>query len=98
MKSSDTVHQEQQHPQHRRDRQITDSLLRDDPSDYNLAELARLKVRYQGFPGSRDIQADLEKILKKWQLTEADLFQKTQDIYARGQIYVLHSNKREDWN
>ena len=97
MKSS-PGQQEQQHPQHQRDRQITDSLLRDEPSDYNLAELARLKVRYQGFPGSRDIQGDLDKLLKKWQLTEAELFQKTQEIHAKGPIYTLRDRKREDWN
>ena len=50
MKPSDSTQQEQQHPQHQRDRRITDTLLREDPSNYNLAELARLKVRYQGFP------------------------------------------------
>lgn len=98
MSTPNASQQEQQHPQYQRDRIIVDSLLRAEPSDYNLAELARLKVRYQGFPGSHDIQTDLTKLLKKWQLTETTLFQKTQDIHARGPIYTQRDNKRGDWN
>lgn len=54
---------DQQHPQWESDRQVTNALLSAEPTDYNLAELARLRIRYRGFPGARDIQADLEKIL-----------------------------------
>ncbi len=52
---------DQQHPLHNRDRPTIDILLAQEPTDYNLAELARLKIRYQGFPGARDIQQDLDK-------------------------------------
>jgi hypothetical protein len=80
---------DQQHPQASRDRQIC---------DYNLAELARLCIRYAGFPGARDIQTRLAQILEDWKLSETELFEKTRDIHARAQVYRVSSNKREDWN
>jgi len=48
--------QEQQHPQERLDRPIVDQLLQSEPNDLNLAECARLRIRYQNFPGAREIQ------------------------------------------
>lgn len=88
---------DQQHPQWTKDRQVADRLLREDPTPLNLAELARLRIRYQGFPGGRDIQRDLDKTLSRWQLTEAELFQKTREIHQKEQIYTVRSNKKEDW-
>ena len=88
---------DQQHPQWSRDRQVADRLLREDADDLNLAELARLKIRYQGFPGGRDIQKDLDKVMQRWSLTESDLFAKTRQIHHRTQIYTVRSNKKEDW-
>jgi Protein of unknown function (DUF3288). len=58
--------QDQQHPQYRRDRATVDTLLAGEATDYNLSELARLIIRYRGFPGARDIQKDLEKVLQQW--------------------------------
>lgn len=89
---------EQQHPQWATDRQVVNQILTGDPTDFNLAELARMIVRYRGFPGGRDIQADLEKILKRWGLTEEALYEKTRQIHAQAPIYTVHSNKKEDWN
>ncbi|MCG9892426.1 MAG: DUF3288 family protein [Thermosynechococcaceae cyanobacterium MS004] len=89
---------DQQHPQWQSDRQVVNKLMVEDPTDFNLAELARLTVRYQGFPGGRDIQADLETLFKKWQLTPETLFAKTREIHGRAPIYTVRSNKREDWN
>lgn len=88
---------DQQHPQWSRDRQVADRLLREDADDLNLAELARLKIRYQGFPGGRDIQKDLDKVMQRWSLTEAELFAKTREIHNSQQIYNVRSNKKEDW-
>jgi hypothetical protein len=89
---------EQQHPQEQRDRQIVNQLLNADPTDYNLAELARLQVRYQGFPGARSIQADLERILKQWEMTEDALFTKTRQIHNETQVYKGRGSKRsDDW-
>lgn len=90
--------QEQQHPQWAVDRHAVDQLLDGEPTDYNLAELGRLRIRYQGFPGARDIQADLEKLLQRWQLTEAELFERTRAIHTQGQVYRLRSATQEDWN
>jgi hypothetical protein len=89
---------DQQHPQWQTDRQVVNQLLGAEPTDYNLAELARMIIRYRGFPGGRDIQADLAKILKQWSLTESVLFERTRAIHAQAQIYSVRSNKREDWN
>lgn len=89
---------DQQHPQWSTDRQIASTLVMGEPTDYNLAELARLKIRYTGFPGARDIQADLDKALKQWGLTEEALYEKTREIHATSQIYKGRGNQREDWS
>jgi hypothetical protein len=87
---------EQQHPLWKSDRQIVDTLLKAAPEDYNLAELARLRIRYRGFPGARDIQADLEKILSQWGLTESALFEKTRQIHHTTNIYRGRTKHRDD--
>ncbi len=89
---------DQQHPQAKDDRQIVNALLNGEPTDYNLAELARLRIRYQGFPGARDIQADLEKVLQQWALTETTLFEKTRQIHAIGNVYKGRGSQRDDWS
>lgn len=88
---------DQLHPQQNRDRNTLNRLLQEGPTDLNLAELARLRIRYQGFPGSRDVQKDLDQLLEQWQLTEAQLFAKTRQIHATQKIYTVRSNKKEDW-
>jgi hypothetical protein len=94
----DATLKDQQHPQWSRDRQIVDRLLQEEANNYNLAELGRLKIRYAGFRGAWDIQKDLDRVLQRWQLTEAALYEKTRQIHAGDPIYRVHSNKREDWN
>jgi hypothetical protein len=90
---------DQQHPLYNRDRTLIDILLAQEATDYNLAELARLRMRYQGFPGARDIQKDLDKALQQWGLTEAELFEKTRQIHSLGGIYKSRGKKEEqDWN
>ncbi|MFM2060566.1 MAG: hypothetical protein RLZZ507_236 [Cyanobacteriota bacterium] len=90
---------DQQHPLYNRDRPLINSLLAQEPTDYNLSELARLKIRYQGFPGARDIQTDLDKVLQRWGLTEAELFLKTRQLHEVGGIYKSQGKKEEeDWN
>ncbi|MEO0409026.1 MAG: DUF3288 family protein [Cyanobacteria bacterium P01_A01_bin.135] len=91
--------QDQQHPQYSRDRDIVSALKQQKtPSEHNLAELARLYIRYQDFPGARDIQSDLAQLLKTWQLTEGSLFEQTRRIHQQGQVYRNVSAKREDWS
>jgi hypothetical protein len=90
---------DQQHPLYNRDRPLIDILLAQDANDYNLSELARLKIRYQGFPGARDIQNDLDQVLQRWGLTEDELFTKTRQIHHTGGIYKSRGKKEEeDWN
>jgi hypothetical protein len=89
---------DQQHPLYTDDRQIVNTLLAAQPTDYNLAELARLRIRYQGFPGARDIQSDLDRILKQWELTEEQLFEKTRQIHQTAQVYRTRTSHREDWS
>jgi hypothetical protein len=94
--------QEQQHPRASQDREIVNILLSvsDNPSDENLAELARLRVRYYGFPGAKDIQVNLDKLIEKWNLTEEELFEKTRQIHQTTRIYKGRSKKgdEEDWS
>lgn len=89
---------DQQHPLWSSDRQVVNQLLDAQPTDYNLAELARLRIRYRTFPGARDIQSDLDKVLAQWQLTEEDLFAKTRQIHQTAQVYRGRNNQREDWS
>jgi hypothetical protein len=89
---------DQQHPLYNRDRPLINILLTQTATDYNLAELARLKIRYQGFPGARDIQSDLDKVLQQWGLTEAELFEKTRQLHDLGGIYKSRGKREEqDW-
>ena len=98
--TSAAENKQQQHPQWMSDRQIVNSLLTGSPTNYNLVELARLRIRYRGFPGATDIQTDLDKVLQQWGFTEADLYQKTRQIHATEQVYKTRSRKgdTEDWS
>jgi hypothetical protein len=91
--------QEQKHPQAQRDRAILDNLLQSQPNDLLLAELGRLIIRYRGFPGAREIQQDLGRILDRWQLTEEELFDKTRQIHSTGNIYRQKGKgeAQQDW-
>lgn len=97
--SSATNNQDQQHPQEKRDREIVNTLLREGRSDYNLTELARLRIRYRNFPGARDIQRDLDKILGQWQLTEEQLYELSRQLHTTGQIYqrLGKGEDQQDW-
>lgn len=86
------------HPQYKKDRDMVNALLKGEITNYNLAELARLRIRYDGFPGARDIKADLDKILEKWGFTEASLFEKTREIHDTETIYKATRTKGEDWS
>jgi len=90
---------DQQHPLYQRDRPLINILLAQAPTELNLAELARMRIRYQGFPGARDIQQDLDRVLQNWGLTEAQLFEKTRQLHDAGGIYQSRGKKDEqDWN
>jgi hypothetical protein len=91
--------QDQIHPREKLDRNAIDDLLTAEPDDYHLVELARLRIRYHNFPGAREIQRDLDVVLQRWQLTEAELYQKTRQIHASGQVYRRHvkGKDEQDW-
>ena len=91
---------EQKHPQEKRDRAIVDRLLRAEPSEINLVELARLRIRYHNFPGARDIQQDLDLVLQQWQLEEEQLYEKTRQIHAMGKVYrqQVKGQDEQDWS
>ncbi len=92
----------QRHPQEKIDRAIVDRLLESDPQEaMALAELARLRIRYRGFPGATDIQANLDRLLIEWHMTEEQLFAKTRELHATEPIYQVKAKKyqeQEDWN
>ncbi|MEG5046027.1 DUF3288 family protein [Microcoleus sp. B4-C1] len=89
--------QDQQHPQYKRDRASVDTLLAGEATEYNLSELARLIIRYRGFPGARDIQSDLKKVLQQWNYTEETLYEQTRKIHATGEVYRRQKSDQEDW-
>ena len=84
---------EQIHPLHDSDQEIVDSLIvKNNPDDYDLINLARLIKRYQNFIGEKDLKADLEKILSFWKISEESLFFKTRDIWSNN----FSPNNRSD--
>ena len=93
------TNQDQIHPRAAKDWTVVSNLLKGQPNDYNLAELARLLIRYQGFPGAREIQQDLQQVLVKWQLTEEQLFSRTRTIHQQTKIFSdrFKGDQKQDW-
>ena len=86
------------HPQYRKDREVVTALINGEATDFNLIELARLRIRYDGFPGARDIQQDLNKALANWSLTDEELMAKTRKIHQTEMLYKAQRTKKEDWS
>lgn len=75
----------QAHPLYATDRELVDGLLAaQQPSDAQLADLARLLNRYDGFPGAEDLRDDLSKTLRLWGLSLEELQRRTRALWARG--------------
>ena len=75
----------QSHPLHSSDREHIDRLLsKHSPGVEDLVDLARLLIRYDGFPGAIDLQEDMNKTLNLWGLHRDSLNQKVREIWARG--------------
>ena len=90
---------DQTHPQDKKDSEVVNRLLTSQPEPKNLADLARLLIRYNNFPGAREIQKNLQKVLQNWQLTEETLFEQTRQLYATGQAYQpKKGDEPEDWS
>ncbi|QDZ39803.1 DUF3288 family protein [Euhalothece natronophila Z-M001] len=89
---------EQKHPREREDKAIVEGLFQGEMSDYNLAELARLRIRYKNFPGANALQRDLDLLLQQWDLTEEELFAKTREIHQQRRVYTKEETDQEDWS
>ena len=77
--------QHQNHPLYSIDRENLNRLLaKNSPKEQDLIDLARLLIRYEGFPGVEDLKLDLKKILKIWGLTRETLNAKTKEIWDKG--------------
>ena len=76
---------DQSHPLYATDRDPIDRLLAADvPADHNLVDAARLLMRYENFPGARDLSSDLAKALRLWGISREDLHRRTKAIWAEG--------------
>ena len=98
--TSTANHQDQKHPQEKNDRAIIDRIFSGEPTNDNLADIGRLLIRYRNFPGAREIQKNLQLILKKWQLTEMQLYEKTRQLHATGKVYQRRNSDEDsqDWS
>ena len=75
----------QNHPLYSTDRENLDRLIGiDSPSTIDFVELARLLIRYQDFIGAEDLNSDIEKLLKKWNLNRDKLEEITKKIWSEG--------------
>ncbi|MEM9539772.1 MAG: DUF3288 family protein [Cyanobacteria bacterium P01_E01_bin.42] len=90
---------DQRHPRERVDAVVIEK-IKEGKSDYNVVELARLRIRYHNFPGARQIQQDLDRILQEWGLTEEELFALSRDIHSQGNIYrrTRDGEEQQDWS
>ena len=87
------------HPQYKKDRDTLNTILAGAADKMNMAELARLRIRYDGFQGARDIQSDLDKALQNWGMTEEELFTKTRALHASETVFTpTWIKKGEDWS
>ena len=78
------MNDDQTHPLHDSDKEIIDSLIvKINPDDFDLINLARLINRYKEFHGENDLKNDLEKILIFWKISKDDLFSKTRMIWKK---------------
>tara|TARA_B100000287_G_scaffold233860_1_gene220200 strand:+ start:265 stop:561 length:297 start_codon:yes stop_codon:yes gene_type:complete len=85
---------EQTHPLHNTDRDLIDLIIsKENPTENDYVNLARLINRYQDFPGEIDIKNDLSKILSFWNITKEDLYFKTREIWKNN---YRPSNKNQD--
>ena len=75
----------QNHPLYSVDRQNLDRLIAiDSPNSIDFVELARLLIRYQDFKGADDLNSDMQKLLKKWNINREKLEEITRKIWSEG--------------
>ncbi len=79
------MNEAQNHPLYSTDRENIDRLCSiDSPTSREFVELARLLIRYQDFNGAEDLNADMNKLLKKWGLNREKLEEITRTIWSEG--------------
>ncbi len=75
----------QNHPLYSIDRDNLNRLLSvNTPNDEDMVEIARLLIRYEDFPGAKDLKMDMLKILQMWGITKEVLNEKTRKIWIDG--------------
>ena len=75
----------QQHPLYAEDRANLDKLLTyEAPTDANLVDLARLLIRYDGFPGASDLQKDMVRTMHLWKLNREELNHRVRKLWNAG--------------
>tara|TARA_Y100001968_G_scaffold321013_1_gene354783 strand:+ start:1153 stop:1464 length:312 start_codon:yes stop_codon:yes gene_type:complete len=79
------MNEDQNHPLYSTDRENLNRLCEiNSPTPADFVELARLLIRYQDFIGARDLNSDMDKILKKWNLNRSRLDEITRKIWSEG--------------
>ena len=79
------MNEAQNHPLYSKDRENLDRLIGiDSPASIDFVELARLLIRYQDFIGAEDLNSDMKKLLKKWNLNRDKLEEITKKIWSEG--------------
>ena len=79
------MNEPQNHPLYLTDRENLDRLIgKDSPISNDFVELSRLLIRYQDFKGAEDLNSDMEKLLKKWNLNREKLEEITKNIWSEG--------------
>tara|TARA_Y100001968_G_C18904082_1_gene502147 strand:+ start:80 stop:391 length:312 start_codon:yes stop_codon:yes gene_type:complete len=79
------MNEAQNHPLYSTDRENIDRIIGvDHPESKDFVELARLIIRYQDFEGANDLNSDIDKLLKKWNLNRAQLEEITRKIWSEG--------------
>lgn len=92
--------EELQHPQAHLDGEIISQILGEEATPENLATVARLIIRYENFPGAREIKQSLNQILEQWGLDQESLFATTRQLYAEGKLgnERLATQEVQDWS
>ena len=79
------MNEAQNHPLYSTDRENLDRLCAiDSPTSNNFVELARLLIRYQDFKGAEDLNSDMGKLLKKWNINRDKLEEITRKLWLDG--------------
>ena len=75
----------QDHPLYSIDRDHLDRLLgKDFPDNADIVDLARLFIRYKGYPGVLDLQEDIKKIMQLWDLSDQILNERAKKVWQEG--------------